>query len=450
MLSLRSVAVLALLSVAVAQTALEIDGRDIGEARIDLVPGASYAPLDRIAVGLGARLALPLGGDTAALRLAGHVLTIAVVEQGEDPARSGALKLNGRPVGDLAAIRGDDAIWGPVAGIVRAFGADVSLLSELDRVVVVTRRATVHGAELGSQGQIETLRLRVSAPVAIDRFDDPAIGRTELLLRRARLARAESLAGERMRRVDLVPEEGGVRVRIDAPGSEIEVIALVDGSGTDLRIRALPAGPSVAATADDRPSLVIVVGRPGDAPEASATLAGFTERMAAELRRSGVEVEVMSASVAALAPGRRLRAAAESDLFVALQAAELPPGEIRLWVLGEAAEASILETIVRRNAAEALVRATDAADETDALRRELLLGLVPDLAVGRRAAEALATALFQLGGYRAGSVGEAPLTALAPAAGRGVLIEIGAVDLATDELARALATALGSVAAGAR
>ena len=152
---------------------------------------------------------------------------------------------------------------------------------------------------------------------------------------------------------------------------------------------------------------------------------------------------------AAVSAERRLQAAAGADLVVALQLGRLPPGEVRLWVLGEADDRAALDLAIRRNAAAAL-RDGQAEEDTDALRREVLLGLVPDLSVGRRAADALASALFQLGGFRAGSVGEAPLTVLAPAAGRGVLIEVAPDDLAGDALADVLAAALASVASGAR
>jgi N-acetylmuramoyl-L-alanine amidase len=444
----RALAILLLLAgagAAIAQTALRVDGREVGEVRTDLLPGHSYAPLDRLAAGLGARLAAPVGAEQAALTLGGHVLVLDVVEQAEDPRRPGAVRLDGRPVGDLAAIRGDDAVWGPVAPLVRALGADVAYLPDRQAVVVVTPRAELTDAELGGPGVSETLRLRLDAPVAWTRFDDPAVGRTELLLRRARLERARTLRGRLMDRVDLVPEEQGVRVRVDAPGARVEVIALADGEATDLRIRARPA-PSAAergdpAPVDGAPRIALDAGAGGD----EVALLELARDVAAALRADGAEVELTHDRPGPVPGGRRLAAAAEAQLFVRVQAADLPTGEVRLWVLGEAGEDQALEMAVRRNAAEAL-----DGEEVDALRRELLLGLVPDLEVGRRAARSIATALFQLGGYRAGEVGEAPLLALAPAAGRGVLIEIGRGDLAAPQLPEVLAEALASAASGAR
>ena len=430
---------------------LRVDGRTVSEARTDLVPGASYAPLDAIAAGLGARLAAPLGGETAALTLAGHVVIVDVVELGSDPARAGAVRRDGTPLGDLAAVRGDDAVWGPIAPIVRAFGASVAFLPEERSVVVVTPRAVVASVELDEGDTVETLRIRLDAPVRIERFDDAALGRTELLLPRAQLARARSLAGEWMERVDVVPEAAGVRIRIDAPAAEIETIALPDGRGTDLRVRARPRPE------DDRPDrsldapsrIVLDPGFGSVPPEWRDAVLALAQQVAGRLSEAGADVALTRSSAAAVQAERRLQLGASADLVVALQIGDLAPGEVRLWVLGEAGEARTLEMAIRRNA-EAALAGGDASEVTDALRREVLLGLVPDLAVGRRSAEALASALFQLGGYRAGSVGEAPLAALAPAAGRGVLIEVATDDLDGPALARALAAAIASVAQGAR
>lgn len=439
-------AVLLLLAgTAVAQTTLRIDGRAAGQVRTDLLAGTAYAPLDRIASALGARLAAPLGADRAALTLGGHVVVLDIVEQGVDPRRSGALRRDGAAVGDLAAIRGDDAVWGPVAALARALGGEVAYLREEDAVVVVTPRPELVDARLERAGETETLRLRLDAPTSWTRFEDEATGRTELLLRRAELDRARTLRGERMRRVDLVPEDDGVRVRIDAPGTDVEVIALADGWTTDLRIRARPVAEATRDDEDEpRVRLGIDPGMGADAGEAEALLT-LARALAERLAADGVPVELTRDGPGVATHERRLAVAADAELFVALRLADLPAGEVRVWVLGDAGDEAALEMALRRNAAAAL-----EGGAVDDLRRELLLGLVPDLEVGRRAGRAVASALFQLGGYRAGGVEEAPLTDLEAAAGRGVLIELGRGDLRAPDLPEVLAAALRSAASGAR
>ena len=428
-----------------AQSALRIDGRAAGEVRTDLLAGTAYAPLDRIAAALGARLAAPLGADRAALTFGGHVVTLDIVDQGVDPRRRGAIRRDGAAVGDLAAIRGDDAVWGPVAALARSLGGEAAYLAEEDAVVVVMPRPVLEDARLESAGETETLRLRFDAPTSWTRFEDEASGRTELLLRRAELERARTLRGERMTRVDLVPEDGGVRVRIDAPGSDVEVIALADGWTTDLRIRARPvAEAGVEEEVEPRVRVAIDPGVGGEAAEGEALLA-LARAVRERLSAADVPVELTRQGPGAVTAERRLAVAAGAELFVALRVADLPAGEVRIWVLGDAGDEDALEMAVRRNAAAAL-----EAGAVDDLRRELLLGLVPDLEVGRRAGRAIASALFQLGGYRAGGVEEAPLTDLEPAAGRGVLIELGRSDLSAPDLPEVLAAALASAASGAR
>ncbi|MEJ2292287.1 MAG: hypothetical protein P8Y05_11310, partial [Deinococcales bacterium] len=81
-------------------------------------------------------------------------------------------------------------------------------------------------------------------------------------------------------------------------------------------------------------------------------------------------------------------------------------------------------------------------------RRKILLGLVPQLDVGRSFAEGLGSQLFQNGGYRSSDTSGAPLYVLGGAAGRGILLEFSPQDLASTslptDLAGALATLLGS------
>src|SRR5690606_3206810 len=93
----------------------------------------------------------------------------------------------------------------------------------------------------------------------------------------------------------------------------------------------------------------------------------------------------------------------------------------------------------RNNAAQA------AATTTDRLRRELLLGLVPDLDRGRLLVDGLSGRLFTLGSFRANVVAGAPLQVLGGAAGRGIMLEFAASDLVGDQLAQVLAQAIAEL-----
>ncbi|MDZ7802114.1 MAG: N-acetylmuramoyl-L-alanine amidase [Trueperaceae bacterium] len=433
---------------AFAQSSLLIDGRPAGEVRTDLVPGNSYAPADRLAEELGARLAAPVGSDTVALLFSGHVLQLGVVPFGDEAGVTGAVRLDGSPVGDLAAIRGDDAVWVPVAPVVRAFGASISYLAERDAVVIVTPRPSVNDATLERRDGFDLLRISLDGPVAWQRFDDAAVGVTEITLRRARLTQAESLAGTWIRRADLIPAGQGVRVRIDAPGATLEVTTLAAGRGSEVRIRVQPASDTPDEPRGETDLSVVLdpghgagSGLPG---EGEATLS-LARAVAERLEREGVSVRLTRQAAGDVPHAQRLSAAADADLFLSLHAADLPSGEVRVWVLGEAAEEAVMRAAIRRNAREAL-----NAGVEDELRRRILLGLVPDLELGRRYGRAIATALFQVGGYRAGEVEAAPLALLEGAAGRGVLLEFALDDLRDPDLPEVLAAAVRSAASGAQ
>ena len=429
---------------AAAQLELRIDGRPVGEVRTDLVAGTSYAPLDAITSGLGGRAVAPPGGTTAALTVGGHVLALDVVDQGSSPNRPAALRMDGRPAGDLAAIRGDDAVWAPVAATARAFGAQVAYLPEESAVLVVGPRPNLTDARIDGGSALETLSLRFDAPVAWIERAVPASDALELVVRRGRVDRARSLSGERFARVDLLPDAEGATVRITAPGSEFEVIAVAAGSGTDLRVRARARADEAERDAVPEGSVRIALD-PAPPNGGEDRMGPLADAVAERLRAAGATVEITRSGAADPGPERRAAAAARADLFVALHPAGLGPGEVRLWVLGEAQDDAALAYAIRRNA-----RAAAENGNVNDLRRELLLGLVPDADAGRRAADAMAEALFQSAGYRAGAVGEAPLAVLSGAAGRGVLIEMAPEAATDDAFADALAAAIRTATRGTR
>src|SRR5690606_21601707 len=168
----------------------------------------------------------------------------------------------------------------------------------------------------------------------------------------------------------------------------------------------------------------------------SALALGLAERVATLLRARGVSVTLTRDTDIAVLVERRASSGVGADLFVSLHMGDVAPGEFNAYYLADAGDVASLQMAIRTNAA-------DAADqETDRLRRELLLGLVPDLSFGRELAEGMTGKLFALGSYRGAVVTGAPLQVLGGAAGRGVLFEFAAADMATADLAERLAQAI--------
>jgi N-acetylmuramoyl-L-alanine amidase len=166
--------------------------------------------------------------------------------------------------------------------------------------------------------------------------------------------------------------------------------------------------------------------------------------VAQRLERAGYEVSLTRVGPLVPAAGDRAAQGTGARLFLTLQVADLPRGSLRVFHLGDAAELSALEDAVRINAEAVLER-----PETDGVRRRILLDLVVDLDRGARYAEALSSALRDAGGFDVAGPRAAPVAVLTGAAGRGVLLEVGAADLRDPAFAPLLAAALASIVSGA-
>ncbi len=441
---LLALGLLLVLSFAAAQDALRIDGRDAGTVRSDLVPGTSYGALDRIAAVLDLEVVRSPGTRGVILRRGGRILSFDEVEEGVSPLVSGGLQRDGVPFADLAAVRSAEGTWVPVAALARALYADVAYLATESTVVVVTPRPYLESFTLDAQGGSDVATLRFSAPLALETRRDAATGTTELTVLRTSMERAMSENGTRLRRVAVFPRDGHVVIRVEAPGVEVDVIPLADGIATTLVLRARANdGVLEAREPSSGVRLAIEAGVTGEDPYAAAALLDLATSLAEQLAQRAVPTTLVRATPAPAGEPQRLAAAVTSDLYLVVHEAALPSGEVRIWTLGEAASEELNAEAVRRNA----VRALADAGATDALRRELLLGLVPDVSIGQRAAETLAASLYQTGGFRAGTVQRAPLAVLEAAAGRGVLIEVARADLASLALLDALVEALAGVVA---
>jgi N-acetylmuramoyl-L-alanine amidase len=125
-----------------------------------------------------------------------------------------------------------------------------------------------------------------------------------------------------------------------------------------------------------------------------------------------------------------------ADLFLSLSISDSGGEGYSLYHLGDARSSELLEQAIRLNAEAAL------PDASDQVRRQVLLGLVPDLASGRRLAEELQASLNARSGWPAGGIREAPLRILAGAGGRGVLLELSAAGAAAPDLPALLAAGI--------
>ena len=432
-------------SFAFGQPALVVNGRDVPGNTTGLVSGASYAPAAPLAANLGATLAVDLQQRLFVLDAGGRLLQIDSADSAAAAAASdAAIRLNGRPLGGTAAVISGGDVFLPVKPVAEALGASVTYLQSQGTVLVVQPRARLTALRRATSP--ERLEIAVSAPVRFSTFYNEPVNSLQIRFERTDVElRLDPVEGERFVLASALTGGGGTEVRIQLEDEvDYEIYQLPDGRG--FRLVVAFAAPGQNALVSDL-NVVIDPGHGGSdlgtvVPEfgSESTLAlGFADRLAAALRQRGLAAQLTRDSDFSLDVERRSAAGIGADLFVSVHAADLPSGDFNAYYLDDADDVASLEMAIRNNAAQA------AATTTDRLRRELLLGLVPDLDRGRLLVDGLSGRLFTLGSFRANVVAGAPLQVLGGAAGRGIMLEFAASDLVGDQLAQVLAQAIAEL-----
>lgn len=446
---LAFVALLAGVPGARAQTALAVNGVSVPGATTTLVSGVAYAPAREFAAALGAELVVDAASGRATLALGAAVVQVALVPSAATaPAADPALVRDGAPRAGPAGVHDGLEAFLPVKAVTEAFGGRVAFVPESNTVVAIVPRPTV-AVRVEGAGAGQRLVFRASGPTRVAHRVEEATGVLELRFERSDGV-AAAIDGDAFVRATVASERGSVVARVQlAPDRAARVVLLPDGAAT-VAVVAFGAAPSEVAVAAARGARLVLdaghdpgtgVPAPDGAPEGALTRA-FVDAVAEALAGSGIEVVRTRTSDAPVGLAERAAAGAGADAFVSVHAAPLPMGQGRLYVLDEAGEAAALELAVRRNAETAL-----ASPQTDALRRALLLRLVPDLDAGWRLGAALRAAFAGVG-VAVGAPQGAPLAVLEGAAGRGVLLELGFDDLRDPSLPLTVAAALAEALAG--
>lgn len=443
-LSVLAVALLA--GVLAAQPQLVVNGLDVAGASTDLVRGTTYAPASALAQALGARLDVDLASQRVTLALGGRIVQVREVD---DPASATALgdavRVDGIPRDGPAAVRRGVETHVPVKVVAEALGARVSFVPERNQVIVVAPRARI-SAGLEGSGRTERLVLRASTPTRVTSYFNETVQTLHLRFERSDVGGAQSFVGSGFVRADVLPAGADVDVRIQlAPRTRVDWTELPDGGGFAVVVRfaaADPDAPEPAATVEAlRVVLDPAVGT-GVATDEAAALTLEVARVAAQrLERAGFDVVLTRSGPAVPAVAERSALGTGARVFLSIQVADLPPGTLRLYHLGDASDLGALEDAVRFNAEAVMDR-----PETDAVRRRVLLDLIVDLEVGARFAESMAAALRDAGGYQVSPPRAAPVAVLTGAAGRGLMLEVGPADLRDPSFGQLVAATLATVA----
>lgn len=435
---------LALFACAHAQPNLIVNGRVVSSNNTTLVPGSSYAQGAAVAQALGASISVDHSRGLALLQSGGRVMQILIAEEAAAALVGDAIWLDGRVVEGSAAVYSEGELYLPVKPVAEALGASVTFLPEENAVMVVQPRGRLTRMGVG-EGRGERIELSVSAPVRFTSFFNEPLSTLHVYFERTDIeVRLPPAEGTYFTFASASASGGSAEVRIQLQeGIDYDLYAVPEGRGFRLNVLLSPQGVKRSSG-----HVVLDAGHGGDdlgfsspafGAEATLTL-DFVTRLANALTERGITATLTRDSDLNVPVAERSRLGVGADLFVSFHVAELALGEFRAYYLEDAQSVEGLNMAIRENAAGAL--RGGGAEPTDAFRRQLLLGLVPDLDVGRRGAEAIAGRLFQLAGYRAASVAGAPLQVLGGAAGRGILLEFSAADLAASGLPERMAEAI--------
>lgn len=445
-LPLAAVLLLGLLSVAAAQQSLVVNGVAVPGATSTLVPGVAYAPAADLARALGAELSVDTGMGRVTLSLGAAIVQVALVDEvaGANAVTS-AVHRDGAPRPGPAAVYSGVEPFLPVKAVGEAFGGMVSFLADTNTVALVLPRPSL-GMRTEGSGASQRLVFTLSAPGRVSSFEH-ANGVLELRFDRADPLAAIALDGDAFIRASLASVRGTAEARVQLePGMTARVLTLPNGAGTEVVVAfgAAPA-PEVVAVSQGR-RLVLDAGPVPAGLDLGGgedeLVRGFVDALAQSLSSSGMDVGRTRPGPSPVPLSERAAMGVGADAFVSIQLGSLPAGTVRVFVLEDAAGALDLDQAIRWNAEAALNR-----PETDAVRRAILLRLVPRLDLGRRMGESLVTALPNVG-FTAGAVRGAPLAVLMGAAGRGLLIEMSAQDMRDPGTSLALASALATALAG--
>jgi len=452
---LRFVVALVLLvniaNIAHAQQRLVVNGRDVPSVTTNLVAGTAYADALRYAQALGAEFSYDVAAQMASLQLAERILTIDVQPSPEAAAQdSDAVRVGGQVVLGLAAVDAAGIVYLPVKAVAEALGGRVDYLAAQNTVVVVFPRAEVQAVRLEPASGYDRIVIELSQSVPIETRRLPALDAVQFRFLRTDLAQpaqAQQLSGQYVRSGTVAGRSGHVDVRLSlAPDSEVDLFTSQQ-DGRTLAVIDVFSDDRQTPTSLEQPLRITLDPGHGGRQDGLA-LAGTSEaaltleaaqNLALALRRRGHEVRLTREDGVSLPASERANAGLGQDILLSLHAADLTPSSINVFYLGDAETVQGLDYALFENAEQ--VQRLD----TDAVRRQVLLNLIPDVTLGERYARSLSRVLAQNYGVRTNALESVPLTVLAGAAGRGILLEASADDLRSVAFADNLAAALEQV-----
>lgn len=416
---------------------LVVSGEDLGPYSLELVPGVTYGPAVPLARALGAEIAI---GNVVTLRLGGRIVELSLSATAEAAQQPGAFSLGGAETAAPGAVVGPGGIWLPVKAVVEAFGGYLTVMSGASNDIIVTMpRAALESLAPGAAGQRERVVANLTGPVPHSVFYNQPLATLHIRFDRTENRAPEAqLSGRGYRLASALSDRGSTELRIElAPGAGYDVFTVQTGNGYQLIVEFSAAGAPAAGIVEPQPARaqgrILLDPLPSGAADTLAL--ELSRELARELQLHGLEALVTRNGAEPVTPQGRAGQARNADLVLSIAVGGTADG-FSLYYLGDAASADDLVQ-AERLGAELQIAAVPA--DPGALRRDILLGAMPDLAIGRNFATLVHGGLVHDVGLAGAEALALPLELLTAAGGRGIYLQIGTAAAGAAGLAEAIA-----------
>jgi N-acetylmuramoyl-L-alanine amidase len=423
-----------------SQQALVINGQPLEGLSTNLIEGISYVPAASLANALGADFGYDPQSQVVTFDYASLFLSLKVYgTTAEVAVEAQTLSVDGKPFAGTAAIMVSGTIYVPVKPIIAALGGSLYFSEELQKVIVTFPRAVLRSAYVQPANDYDRLVFDFSGRTAYQTFLSPTLNTVQVRFTNVEAVSPQAFAGSRFTQAILTMSDGFADLVIQLqPGIMVESYTTDTPDGFSLIIDLFSRPLQVTTT------VIVDPGHGGEdqgivssnANEADLVFS-VAQTLEGLLNQQGIISQLTRENNITLSIDQRAHQGIGASLFLSLHMAEVLPGQINIYYLAEAPDQNYLDIAIQRNAQQAL-----SAEATDSLRRRLLLRYLPDVARGEAYARAISDTLRQNPGYSVNQIAGLPLKVLEGAAGRGVLIELSAQDLANPQLAQYLVSAV--------
>jgi N-acetylmuramoyl-L-alanine amidase len=422
------------LQFSLAQQALVINGQVISGLSTTLIEGSSYIPAASLVDVLGVQFGFDAQARVLSFDYASMLVSLTVYNTAQEAVLdTQALRVDGKGYPSPGGVKVSGTVYVPVKPIIAALGGSLYYSEELQKIIVTFPRAVLRPPVVQALADYDRIIFDFEGRTPYQIFLNPSLNTLQVRFEHLEPIAAQAFAtGTRFSQAVLSYSAGFADVVIQLqPNIMFESYTTATPTGFSLIIDLFQS-----EIATNAPSVIVDPGHGGQdtgvvvkaTHEADLALS-VAQSLESLLNQNGVVSSLTRDGNITLSIDERAEQGIGANLFLSIHLADLAPGQINIYYLSEVSDLGNLNIAIVRNAQQAL-----NSEATDSLRRRLLLRFVPDMARGESYAKAIADTLRQNPGYTVSHMAGLPIKVLEGAAGRGILIEFSADDLANSQL----------------